>query len=468
VAAREDPNFLSHLIAWNHLNGSIRDSKVALPVIQLEISLPEVYEGNALAHLALLSPRELLRALRFSYTAKPFSRRQLRGLVQKYLSAREAQPKWFEKTVLQHRQSIKELYALTHTSCTTDYQNIVLFGRKLDKTKARPPQGSVFDIVSRLSSMEPKEAAGNILLHKIPFLVAVSACGKHKENENFLLSLIEQMSAQELFNNSKMLEKLGVNDKPSLRSAYRAALQLAQKAAPTKASAIKVSKATAAVVDQGQRAQLQSAQEEGLSQLKIEGDWLIVADKSGSMQDAIELAKEIAGILTRSVQGQVHLCFVNTEPEWYTVTGLSLEEIKGAFRHVRASGGTALGVAMLAAQDKAKAIDGIILISDGGENRGRPDFSRCYQAYCNRLGVEPPVYWFQLVGDTPLLVDNAKSADVELIVHDLRGQSVDQYSLPNLVKTVRAKRYSLIDEILATPLRTLESVFQTSTSGNVL
>jgi len=36
---------------------------------------------------------------------------------------------------------------------------------------------------------------------------------------------------------------------------------------------------------------------------------------------------------------------------------------------------------------------------------------------------------------------------------------VDFYSLPNLVQTMRTNRYSLIEEIMETPLLTLEQAF---------
>lgn len=35
AAAKEDAEFLAHLIAWNRIHGQVRDSKVALPVISL-------------------------------------------------------------------------------------------------------------------------------------------------------------------------------------------------------------------------------------------------------------------------------------------------------------------------------------------------------------------------------------------------------------------------------------------------
>ena len=36
---------------------------------------------------------------------------------------------------------------------------------------------------------------------------------------------------------------------------------------------------------------------------------------------------------------------------------------------------------------------------------------------------------------------------------------IDEYSLPNLIKTMRTSKYSLVDEILNTPLHTFNDVF---------
>jgi hypothetical protein len=35
AAAAADPDFFGHLVSWNHVKGSIRDAKIALPIIAL-------------------------------------------------------------------------------------------------------------------------------------------------------------------------------------------------------------------------------------------------------------------------------------------------------------------------------------------------------------------------------------------------------------------------------------------------
>jgi hypothetical protein len=42
---------------------------------------------------------------------------------------------------------------------------------------------------------------------------------------------------------------------------------------------------------------------------------------------------------------------------------------------------------------------------------------------------------------------------------DIRG-GVDYYSLPNLASTMRTKTYGLVDEIMATPLLSLNDVLK--------
>ena len=57
-------------------------------------------------------------------------------------------------------------------------------------------------------------------------------------------------------------------------------------------------------------------------------------------------------------------------------------------------------------------------------------------------------------------------AGIEMQTFDIRG-GVDYYSVVNLVQTLRASRYSLIDEILATPLLSLNTVLKGAQKGLV-
>ena len=112
-----EAEFLSHLLSYNREKGEIRDSKVALPVIALtNKQLDKEYRENALAHLALLVPRELLRALKFGIKLQKdgvgVRINDIYAVVKRYLRAKEANHAMWSKMVVQHRDSIKTLYSL--------------------------------------------------------------------------------------------------------------------------------------------------------------------------------------------------------------------------------------------------------------------------------------------------------------------------------------------------------------------
>jgi hypothetical protein len=59
---------------------------------------------------------------------------------------------------------------------------------------------------------------------------------------------------------------------------------------------------------------------------------------------------------------------------------------------------------------------------------------------------------------------NCKALGIAVEIIDLRKQQVDYYSLPNLSRTLSATRYGVTDEIMDTPLVTLDDVL-TRTKG---
>ena len=117
----------------------------------------------------------------------------------------------------------------------------------------------------------------------------------------------------------------------------------------------------------------------------------------------------------------------------------------------------------MAILDRKVEVDGIAIISDAQENTP-PVFVNAYKEYSKFADKEVPVYLYRCAyeaqgwGDVDL-AKAMKQHGFDLQEFDLR-KGVDFYSLPNLVKTMRTNRYSLIDEILATPLLSLRQAFQ--------
>ena len=456
-AVLQEGEFFQHLVAWDRTHGQIRDSKVALPIVGLAFEKDEELVDNALAHIALLGPRELARAYRFGLEIRlPGKMRQLRRLVESYLHEKE-QDKGWDHLAIQHRGTLKELYSLAHAKPEKERTNVVLYGRNFDKTKAPLPKGSVFEVVANLKNMSPTEAAGSIMKYRIPFLIAMGALGAKAKEPDLVQALIQAMSPTELTTNVKMLEKLGLKTNPALRGAFDAALL---KASTSKKNTLKTTQAVEAVQDEGLKEKLRGLQAKQISAAGgPEGDWVILADKSGSMSHAIETACHIAGSLTQFVKGKVGLIFFDKSPTAMDVTGLSLDQIKVKTRHVRANGGTSIGCGLNSMLMSKVAVDGIVVVSDGGEN-SPPLFSDTYAKYSKFVDKDVPVYFYQLSGESDSFSPRMKAAGIEMQTFDLRGQKLDYYSIPNTVKSLNANPYSLVDEILQTPLLTLNQVLK--------
>lgn len=456
-AAQQEPEFLAHLVAWDRTNGQIRDAKVALPVVSLTVpTLHEDFIQNALAHIGLLGPREMLRAYRFALQVRPAGRmRKIRGIVELYLRDKENDRRNWNKLAIQHRKTLKEMYAVAHIKPSADADAILFKGER--------PAGSVFDVVARLKDMSPMEAASEIVTRKIPFLIAMGALGQKAKDTDLVLALIGRMSPTELVTNTKMLEKLGVKDNPALRGAFEEALK---KAASSKKNVLKTTRAAEAIEDEGLKQKLRGLQDKQLQSMGVEGNWLVLADCSGSMERAIEISRHVSATLAKMVKGRVWLVFFNTAPHTIDVTGAPLDVIQKATQYIRANGGTSIGCGLQRMLDSKEEIDGIAIVSDGDENTA-PIFSQVYPKYAAFAGKEPTVYLYHCGSKHPGLTVSMQRAGIDMQVFDI-AEGVDYYSVVNLVQTMRTNRYSLVDEVMSTKLLTLADVFESKRKEEVV
>jgi len=447
-AARNESEFFAHLISWNRNHGQIRDAKVALPVVSLTVPMDEEFTENALAHLALLGPRELLRAYRFILEVRPSGKMlKVRRLIEAYLHEKE-NDRNRNHVLVQHRKVMKELYALAHVKPNEYFDKILFKGEK--------PSGSVFEVISKLKDMSASEAASEIVNRKIPFLIALGALGNRAKDVDLVLALIQRMSPTELVTNTKMLEKLGVKTNPALRGAFEQALA---KAATSKANILKTTQAVENIEDEGLKDKLRGLQDKQLKSMGPSGNWLVLADKSGSMSSSIEVSKHVSAALAKVVKGKVWLIFFDTSPMTIDVTGCSLDMIRKSTQHIRDGGGTSIGCGLDRMLQSNIEVDGIAIVSDGGENNA-PLFPQVYQKYCEKFSKEPPVYLFQCRGDSPALIYSMQRSGLDMQVFDITG-GVDFYSIPNLIQGLRENKYSLIDEVMSTKLLTVAEVLKT-------
>lgn len=452
TAAKSESELFAHFLSWNTKNGEVRDSKVALPICALRGTCDKELFENAVANLCCLDPRNLWKAIKFNSDLTKMGNKVvppagtfLKDGVKQYLKVRESDKGWFDRTVLQHRESMHDLYAHFRVKPSSYAQSIIFDDEK--------PKGSVFEAVSLLKNMSPKEAAGTILNKRIPFLVAIRAIGKINQNSDVILALISSMSGNELITNTNSLKKMGVFENDILKSAYDEAMNKAK--TDKRTSTLKAGKAAEAVGDKKIAKKLQSIQEDKLVKLGgIDGDWLVLGDKSGSMSESIEVAKQVSALIAQQVKGKVHLIFFNVSPAYFDVSGKTLEEIKSLTKRISAGGGTSIGCGVDYIMNKNVLVDGIVIVSDGGDNTS-PRFVDSYKKYAEKFGIEPTVYHLHVPGEQNVLA----RLPFQIEKFEL-GRYVDYYSLPNIVKVLKANRYHLLDEIMGTPLLTFKDVFK--------
>jgi hypothetical protein len=290
----------------------------------------------------------------------------------------------------------------------------------------------------------------------------MGALGAKAKEPDLVQALIGAMSATELTTNVKMLDKLGMKTNPALRGAFDAALA---KAATSKKATLKTTKAAEAVTDSVLKEKLQGLQDKQIKALGgPEGNWLVLADKSGSMSRAIEASRHVSATLAKICQGKVYLVFFDTSPMTVDVTGLPLDAIKKATAHIRANGGTSIGCGLNRMLSEKVEIDGIAIVSDGEENTS-PLFADVYKRYCEFAGKQVPVYFYHVEGSGSFAGELNREG-IEMQTFDIRG-GTDYYSIPNLAQTMRTKVYGLVDEIMATPLLSLNTVLKGAQKGLV-
>lgn len=457
--ATSEPEFFAHLVTWNAAKGEVKDAKVALPVIGLKTASHPEFLENHLANLAGLDFRLFVRALQFAKTWK-VSNNLLRRLVERRLRDLEAHDGRWNRAAVQHRASLHYLYRKFHVSASERVSRNI-FG-EIGGVKADPIPGTVFHAIRQLSVVSPEEAAGLILKFKLPWLVAQGALGPKATSKEIAFALVKAMSPTELLVNAKLLQtKFGMDKDPALKLVYTEALgKESKKKAPT----LKASKAAEDLerIDSVLAAKLQVLQEKQMEAVEVDGDWLVLADKSGSMQESIKLGIEIAAVLSRAAKGKVYLVFFDNDPRFLDVTGKTLEEIRHECRHVEANGGTSIGCGLKYIIDRGIDVDGIAIISDGAE-RHYPAFLPTYQ----RWGKEVPIYLYHVAGEPNTLTTQLQRAGVDMETIEVDA-SADYYSLPNLARTMRRKKYSLLDEIMQLELLSLDEVLENTKGMRVI
>jgi len=448
--------FVAHALAWNRRHGTIRDVQTALPVLTLAApgqSDPLPYRDQALALLACLSPRDLVTAWAFGKVVglRSHARRRLRTTTHAYLRAREACEPWWDRTALQFKARFKALYVLSHTKPDLRAQ-AWLFG-------GQAPRGSVFARLQQCAQWEADEVAGFLRAEEIPALVAEGYLSHRLQEPAILAAMLDRYTPAQLLRRRKAIQRWGGDAVAMTRGALQAATARSTQQRQRGLGETLRQAQEAGADDAGLTAELETIAEAQLEQAAgIEGNWLWLIDISGSMTTAMEPGCRLAAYVARQTRGQVWLCFFNHEPYFREVTGQSYAAIQAIGQTMTANGGTSIGCGLAAALERQWRLDAIGIVSDGGE-RHLPSFVEAYARYSAWAQKQVPVYLYRVAGQDPdWLSGPCQSAGIPYQVFPLT--TVDQVSLESLAQTMRTQRYSLLDEIMATPLVTLEQALR--------
>lgn len=454
--ALEDPLFTAHLCSWNALNGSVRDSKIAMPLYALDVFIKKVSREmsealipSLLASLAGLSVRDLARAVRFAKSEKLVGSRKLRGLVKAVLHHEE--DSMWDTIALRHRRSLKELYALLHIKPRQNHVNVVLFGRNLDGSKAVLDESSPFSIISNLHKMSSAFAADAIKTHRLPFLSVLPAIRCRLEDPIILEALLTTMTPNDVVSHAKLLGDCGVSNYPETRARFERAMERARTAKNFAYG--KIEKAVDSSVSEEVKQKLLNLRELKMDDDGIEGSWLILGDASGSMKRAITMATNLTAALARAATGRVFVSFFKNYAVMYEVTGFTVPRIAEICATIQAGGATSVGAGLKILGDVP--VDGIAIVTDGGEN-AYPLFAGEYEKYSKAIGKEVPIFIYYIRStEADTLTPSLKDKDVQRFLVD---ETLDQYSMLNALKLMRTSKQSLIDEIMSTRLLQITDV----------
>ncbi|HUG90754.1 MAG TPA: hypothetical protein VML55_07980 [Planctomycetaceae bacterium] len=489
----KDPLFYVRLAAWYADHGDVRDHKEMF-VVTLCLSDFEGHRDTGLALLRGLPPYELVRVIDFIHGRKTTRtvrvadktkrREKARNLfrtantrksdgesdaaaaaaepqvetkvvefglfknvprsvkteVARYLSEREADPDWFDSTALVARKALKRLYAVLHIRPGARAQQILF-------DKEPPPGSRLYALRELAHASSPADQARAIVEHRIPYRVAATVV--RQMTPTVLLALIERMSPQELINNLGSLTRRGAFDNADLKALIDE--KLAQARTAGRVSAFKTEEAArAAGVSADVRQQLEAIAD---TQVKARGritrPTALLVDKSGSMEQAIELGKRIGAMVSAICEKELYVYAFDTMAYEVPAQGGDMAAWERAFRGIRAGGGTSCGVALAYLRKKKHYVEQIVLVTDEGENTP-PLFLDELRQYREELKADPGVCIVRTSGGQPYLERQCRQAGVLVDVFQFSG---DYYALPNLVPMLtRPSKLELLMEIMEYPL----------------
>ena len=438
-ALERDPLFYGHLAPWYFEKGEVRDHKLLFVAHLATSEYPEFREA-AWMLLQQLAPYEVARAL--DHTKKVIGKtpRSLKGAIAHYLKTREANIRQFDGAAMRARKDLKHLYASLRIKPDPRAQAILF--------DEQPPTDSPLYALKRLAKAQTAEEQASVILeNKIPYTTAVGAL--KQMTPAVLVALINAMSPQEVINNMASLQKRGAMEHPEVKALIDQ--KLAAAATDKRVSTMKTKKAI-------QAAQLDSETERTLTEItdqrvaakvEIKRPTALFVDKSGSMSQAIEVAKQLAGLISAVTTAEFYVYAFDTaafeiKAKVPKEKRPALSDWEQAFKFIKANGGTSLGVALAQMTKNRIYAEQLLIVTDEGENTA-PYLASAWKEYSEKVGVAPAIIIVQVGGSNERFAQGLQAQGVELTRYQFSG---DYYALPNILNFLSAPSKDEMVEII--------------------
>lgn len=270
------------------------------------------------------------------------------------------------------------------------------------------------------------------------------------------------LSDNDLINYSPTLEQLGLLNVQEVRARWEMAVKNAKNMRAANIATRVRSADVKEKLGEGADKALQKAGDEVVKNMRV----YFVIDRSGSMQNAIETAKDY---LAKFVQAfpleKIHVSHFNTSGSEVTIKHRSAAGVINALKGITASGGTDYASGIRAIQhNKPNDDEDVIIIFIGDE--GAANFPQAVRT----SGLRPMAFGLIKVvdprwGENRFAVQETATALGIPCIKINNDTFSDPYAIPNVIRTLIAatpvgervsdgarKRVSLVEEILKTPL----------------
>ncbi len=438
AAIERDPLFYGHLAAWYAGRGEVRDHRVLFVAHLLTSEFAEHREAGWVL-LQKLPVHLVAAVLDHAKVVIGKTPRVLKSAVTAYLRGLEANPARFDRAALRSRSDMKHLYAGLRIAPGPRAQQVLF--------EERPPADSpLYGLKLLARAGDPAEQARLIVEQRIPYTTAVGAL--KVITPSVLVALIEVMTPQETINHLASLKQRGAFDSPEVKALVEAKLRAAE--SDKRVSTLKATRAIANVaLDESTEALLTEVTDRRVAQIaRITAPTALFVDKSGSMTQAIEVAKELAALIS-AVCADFRVLAFDGETFEVKASGVERSAWEQAFRMVRANGNTSIGAPLDRLARERHYVEQVVVITDCGENTA-PYFRDAYAAYAQALGAGPQVTVVTVGTVDRRFLERLREAGVPLTVWEFTG---DYYSLPNIVSLLAApSRGELVEQVMAVPL----------------